>query len=70
MQHRLIRINVHPGKDQWHVAVVARSVSRAGGVDRILWRGVVDDPGDHTRIAPLMLALSDVLAELGRRMTD
>lgn len=68
MQHRLIRITLHPGKEQWHVAVVARSVSRHGGVDRILWRGVCDDPGDLTRVAPLLLAVSDALVDVARRM--
>lgn len=66
--HRLIRILVHPGTHQTHYAVVARSVSSSGHVDRILVRGVLDDTESYTRVAPLLLALSDVLVEASRRL--
>lgn len=68
MQYRQVRVLIYPGKAQWAVAVVARHVSGRSSVDRILWRGVVDDPGDPSRVAPLLLAVSDVLVDAARRM--
>lgn len=68
MQHRLIRVLIHPGKEQHYWAVVARSVSGHSSVDRVLLRGVLDGDSDFTKVGPLLLAVSDAVAEAARRL--